>query len=178
MRSTCRILLVACALLTIHTAALAVVLPDESQQTTLTATVSEQANISVPNEILFDVTNVSANTDATGLAVSATTVVLNDGNALRIELKADAANFTPPSGAAVAWAASDVSWDAAAWTGGTGAAGVLSSAAYTKVADSSANASELSSSAVTWTLASKATIDRAGDHTLTSTWKFSSFTPP
>ena len=177
MRST-RIMLLAVALLAISTAALAVVLPDENQQTLFTASVSEQADLTVPATITFDVVDVSADTAVTGLTVSVTAIVLYDGNALRIELKADSANFDMPTGATVTWAASDVSWDAPAWTGGTGAAGTLSSAAYTKIADSNENVGELSSSAVTWTLADKATIERAGDYDLTTTWKFSSFTPP
>ena len=178
MRSTCGILMLACALLAISTAALAVgvVLDNESQQTTLTASVAAQAQVTVPDEISFDATNVTIDTQATGLTISATSIVLDDGDALRIELKADAASFDKPEGATATWAASDISWDAPVWVGGTGAAGTLSSAAYTKIADSNANASTLSNSTVTWTLADKA-IDRAGAYTLTTTWKFSSFTP-
>lgn len=49
---------------------------------------------------------------------------------------------------------------------------------YTKVADmATANAGEVSTSALVFTLAAKATVDRAGNHTLEATWKFSSFTP-
>lgn len=157
------------------TAALAVMLPDESQQTTFIASVGEQAQVSVPDQIIFDVTNVTVATTAEDLAISATSIVLNEGNALRIELKADAADFADP-GSTVTWAASDVSWDAPVWTGGTGFAGTLSSLAYTKIAESEANAGTLSNDSVVWTLAPKA-IDLAGDYTLTVTWKFSSFTP-
>lgn len=166
----------ACAVLAISTSVWSAMLPSEDQSTTIIASVGEQAVISVPDEISFDAGNVSVPTTGTGLLISATSIVLDDGNALRIELKADAADFDKPGEASVTWAASDVSWDAPAWTGGTGAAGTLSSEAYTKVADSAANATELSSDAITWTLAPKA-VDRAGSYTLTTTWKFSSFTP-
>jgi hypothetical protein len=155
-----------------------VTLPDTSQTTTFTANVSEQAVVSVPASITFNVTDVSSDTQATSDAtVSATTIVLADGNALKVEIKANAASFTAPTGGSVTWSASDVSWDAATWTNGTGSSGQLSSAAYTQVAVSEANASSLSTSDLTFTLAAKSTVDRAGNHTLVATWKFSSFTP-
>ena len=174
-----RILTVACAVLLLAGAASAVVvtLPNTTQTTTFTATVSEQANVSVPASVAFNVTNVSADTNSADQSVSATTVVLSDGKALRVEIQAGAADFTAPSGGTVTWAAGDISWDAATWTNGTGSANALSSASYTTVATSSANAASLSASDLTFTLADKNTVDRAGDHTLAATWKFSSVTP-
>ena len=164
-------------LLTRSVCALAVALPNETQQTLFYASVMEQADLSVPDQVGFDVTDVTANTGASGVTVSATSVVLDSGNALRIELKADAANFTPPSGATVTWAASDVSWAAGAWTGGTGSSGTLANGVYHTVAESSVNASELSCSDMAFTLVQKPTVNIAGEYTLTATWKFSSFTP-
>lgn len=155
-----------------------VTLPDTSQTTTFTANVSEQAVVSVPASITFNVTDVASPTQATSDAtVTASTIVLSDGNALKVEIKANAADFTPPDGGSVTWAASDISWDAATWANGTGSAGQLSSAAFTEVAASSANASSLSTNDLTFTLAAKSSVDRAGSHTLVATWKFSSFTP-
>ncbi|MDI6827733.1 MAG: hypothetical protein QME62_04525 [Armatimonadota bacterium] len=157
-----------------------VTLPDTSQTTTFTATVSEQANVSVPASVTFTVNNVSENTSSTNQTVSATSIVLSDGKKLRIEIAPNAANFTPPSGGSVTWASSDISWNAPTWTGGTGNAASMSAnvGTYTKVADmATANAGEVSTSALVFTLAAKATVDRAGNHTLEATWKFSSFTP-
>jgi len=173
-----RILTVACAVILMAGASLAAVvnLPNETQSTTFTATVSEQANVSVPASVAFNVTNVSADTNSADQSVSATTVVLSDGKALRVEIQADAANFTAPFGGTVTWAAGDISWDAATWTNGTGSANALSTS-YTTVATSNANAASLSASDLTFTLADKNTVDRAGDHTLAATWKFSSVTP-
>jgi hypothetical protein len=152
-------------------------LPVENEQTEFVATVSEQADLLVPDEILFDVTDVTQDTLGGGVVVSATTCALVNGNALRIELKADAASFTPATGTSETWDAADVSWDAAAWTGGSGSAGVLSSAAYTKVADGEANAAEVSTAGLSFTLQSNSAIDRAGAYMLTASWRFTSFTP-
>ena len=152
-------------------------LPVENEQTEFVATVSEQAQLTVPATIEFDVTDVAQDTVESGVGVSATGCALVEGNALRIEIQADAAAFTPATGTSETWDATDVSWDAPAWTGGTGASGSLSSAAYTKVADGNENASEVSTANLSFTLADNAAIDRAGSYTLSATWRFTSFTP-
>jgi len=156
-----------------------VALPDETQSTTFTATVSEQAVVTVPTDVTFDVTDVTSTTDETG-EVSATSIVLTDGNALKIWLKGNAAAFTAPATGGTTWDVGDVSWLAGIWTNsGTGAAGTLSNADYVLVATSADNAPSTSST-ITFTLAAKAAADpaiKAGDHTLTATWKFESFTP-
>jgi hypothetical protein len=173
-----KVLLITSTLLTLAaTAAFPVALPNESQQSSIIATVMEQAQVSVPDEIVFDVTDVTQDTPISGLTVSATSVCLEAGKALRIELKADAADFTPPSVGAPTWAASDVSWTAGSWTGGTGVAGTLSAAAYNKIAESNVNASELSNSDMAFTIVAKPTIQFAGEYTVMGTWRFSSFTP-
>jgi len=151
-------------------------LPDTSHVTTFTASIAEQAVVSIPFQIIWDVTDITASTTSTGNAIGATSVVLCDGNALRIEIIAEGEDFCPPDGGSVSWKAVDVSWDAGTWTGGTGAAGTLTSEAYTRLADSNVNATELSSSSVTWTIAPKV-VDRAGYHEISTIWKFSSFTP-
>lgn len=152
--------------------ALEVNLPDESQTTTFTATVLEQADITVPATVTFTVNNVSASTPGSGY-VSATSIVLIDGNALKISLKADAEYFTAATGGTVTWAASDISWVAGTWTnGGIGVLGELSTG-YAEVATSAANASETSST-VAFTLEAKPAVDRAGNHTLVARWKFES----
>jgi hypothetical protein len=84
--------------------------------------------------------------------------------------------FTPPTAGDTTWSPTDVSWNAATWTTGTGAAGTLNNdaATYTQVATSGANAATLSSNTLTFTLAAKPTVTRAGAHTLTVTWKVES----
>jgi len=173
-------LLVSILVLSLSAAAGAAVvtLPDETQSTTFTATVSEQADVTVPATVTFTVTDVTSTTDGTG-DVSVTSIVLTDGNALKISLQGDAAAFTPPAAGGTTWDVGDVSWAAGTWTNGTGAAGTLNNTAYTEVASTSANAVSTSST-VTFTLAAKAAADpaiKAGDHTLAATWKFESFTP-
>jgi len=173
-----RVLPAACILLLLAAdCAFPIALPNEMQQSSIIATVMEQAQITVPGTIVFNVTNVTQDTRISGLGVSATSVCLESGKALRIELKADAADFTPPSGGAPTWVASDVSWEAGSWTGGAGVAGTLSDSAYNKVAESSVNASELSNSDMAFTILARPAIKYAGQYTVTGTWRFSSFTP-
>lgn len=154
-----------------------VTLPDESQSTTFTANVSEQANVTVPANVTWTVNDVSSSTASAAQSVSATTVVLNDGKKLRIEIAPDATDFTAPAGGSVTWASSDVSW-VGTWTNGTANDATMSASAgtYVKVVDmTAANTGSLSSADLVFTLAAKATVDRAGAHTLSATWKFSSF---
>jgi len=106
-------LLVSILVLSLSAAAGAAVvtLPDETQSTTFTATVSEQADVTVPADVTFPVTDVTTTTDATG-DVSVTSIVLTDGNALKISLKGDAEAFTPPATGGTTWDVGDVSWAA------------------------------------------------------------------
>ena len=176
-----RVLAAVCAVFVVAggpVAATVVTLPDTSQTTTFTASVSEQADVTVPGAVTFSVTNVSAGTASSQQTVSATTIVLNDGKKLRIEIAPTAADFTAPSGGSVTWASGNISWDAPSWTGGTGNATSMSGTAgtYAKIVDmTTANSSEVSTTGLVFTLAAKNTVDRAGSHTLTATWKFSSF---
>ena len=173
------ILVLAIALLWVSSVAFGVEvpLPDTSQTTTLNANCGEQANVTAPTAITFAVSDVSQPTLSTNQAVSATSIVLGSGKALKVSLQANAANFTPPVGGAITWAASDVSWDAPAWTGGTGSVGTLSSGAFNTVSQSTANAPELSTTALVFTLAAEPTVTSAGTHSLVTTWKFESITP-
>jgi len=161
------------------TAVVAVVvpLPDTSQTTLLTATVGSQADVSVPSGVAFSVFNSQQSTDSANQTVTATSLVLDTGHVLKIMLQANAASFTKPAGGTVTWAATDVSWNAPAWTGGTGATGTLSNTSYNTVATSTVNATALSTTALKFILAAKPTVDRAGDHTLVCTWKFDCVAP-
>lgn len=152
-----------------------VILPDTSQTTAVSVTVSEQARVVVPSGITFSVTNVGASTAASAASVTVDQIVLASATKqLKVTLKADASSFTPPVGGATTWAAADVTWSAAAWTAAVGSAGTLSSAAYNTVATCDANATACSTSALVFTLAAKPAVQRSGTHTLVVTWKFES----
>jgi hypothetical protein len=169
---------VAALLLIPSTAAMAqtpMVLPDSSRTTTLTAAVSEQAQVSVPAGVTFNVTNVLTATSASVAEVQTSSMVLATATKqLRISIQANAAAFAPPVQGATTWSASDVTWNAASWTNGTGGSGTLSASAYNEVATCAQDASSCSTSALTFTLAAKSTVKRSGNHTLSVTWKFES----
>jgi len=160
-------------------AAVVVTLDDETQSTTFTATVAQQASVSVPATVAFSVGNVAIATDSSAQSVTVTQIVLTNGNGIKIFIAADADSFTKPGGfGAVTWASTDVSWVATWSAGGVANNDALGAAdVYIEVAQSLANPASLSSSDLVFTLAAKATVDRAGDHELTATWKFESFTP-
>jgi hypothetical protein len=152
-----------------------VTLPDVSQTTTLTATVSEQARVLVPAGVTFNVTSVSSNTAAAGASVTVDRIVLATATKqFKVSLEANAAAFTPPVGGATTWSASDVTWNAAAWTNAAGSSGTLSNAAFTAVATCTAGVATCSTSALVFTLGAKPTVAISGNHTLTVTWKFES----
>jgi len=167
--------LAACFALAMMTAATAaaqtVSLPDTSVTTTLTATVSEQATITVPGNISFNVTNITAGTTATASVSVSNIVLANATKQLKVSLQADAASFTPPVVGAATWAPGDVSWNAATWTNATGASGTLSSGAYTAVSTCTADAASCSTNDLTFTLAPNAAVKRSGNHTLVVRWK-------
>ena len=152
-----------------------VLLPDTSQTTTLTATVSEQARIQVPAAVSFDVSDVSSATAGAAASVSVSNIALSSATKqLKVSLQAGAANFTPPVGGATTWAASDVTWNAATWTNATGTTGTLSSSSYGAVATCNADAAGCSTTGLIFTLGAKSAVKRSGNHTLTVTWKFES----
>jgi hypothetical protein len=152
-----------------------VTLPDTSQTTTLTATVADQARVTVPAGVTFTVDDVTSATTSNTASVTVTNIVLaSAAKQLRISLQANAASFTPPVALAATWAAGDVSWNAAAWTNAVGAAGTLSNVAYTPVATCTADAASCSTVALQFSLAANAAVKRSGNHTLVVRWKFES----
>src|SRR5438132_5349569 len=111
-----------------------VTLPDTSQTTTLTATVSAQARVTLPAGVTFNVTDIGSTTAASAASVTIDQIAMAAAtNQLKISLEANAASFTPPVGGATTWAAGDVTWNAATWTNGTGSTGTLSNPADTTV---------------------------------------------
>src|SRR5687767_10694890 len=115
-------------------------LPNTGTTTTLTASVSEQASVTLPASVTFNVTNISGSTNAATQTISIQNIVLaTAAKQLTISLIANAASFSPPVAGAATWSASDVSWSAPgggpnAWVNAVRNNGTLSSAAYTLVA--------------------------------------------
>jgi hypothetical protein len=162
-------------LLAVAGAAGAVTLPDTSSTTTLTANVSEQAQVTVPAGVTFNVTNVSSSTAASAASVSVSSIVLATATKqLKVSLQAGAASFTPPVVGATTWSAADVTWNAATWTNATGASGTLSNSSYNEIATCDADAASCSTTGLVFTLGAKSTVKRSGNHTLSVTWKFES----
>lgn len=152
-----------------------VTLPDSAQATTLTGDVAEQARVTVPPGVTFDVQNIASSTAATAASVTVDNIALDTATKqLKISIQAGAASFTPPIALATTFSASDVTWNAASWTNATGASGTLSNSSYNEVATCDADAAACSTSALVFTLGSKTTIKRSGNHTLSLTWKFES----
>ena len=150
-----------------------------SQHTDITATVSEQVVLDVPTTAAFTVDNVNSSAATSALNVTASYIVLTDGNALKISLKPAAAAFNGPVGSTHNLSAANVSWNAPAWTGGTGAANALQAdLSAAEVATSTANAPTLSTTGLVLTLASDNAIDRAGDYSLRANWMVESVVAP
>jgi hypothetical protein len=152
-----------------------VTLPNTSQTTTLTATVSEQARVQVPASVGFTVNDIGIATAASAANITVSQIVTATATKqLKISIQANAAAFTPPVVSAITWSASDVTWNAATWTSATGATGTLSSSSYNEVATCDADATDCSTADLVFTLGSKTTVQRSGNHTLNITWKFES----
>ena len=134
---------------------------------------SDTADVTVPAVVSFFVYDIAMSTNSSAQTVTVTNIDMEDW--LKISLKADAENFTPPVGGATTWSAGDISWNAATWTGGTGVAGSLSSTAYNEVAHAGEAPSSTSTSNLVFTLAAKPTVSRAGAHTLSVRWRFERF---
>jgi hypothetical protein len=152
-----------------------VLLPDSSQTSVVSVTVSEQARVAVPAGISFTVNNVGAATSANSAAVTIDQIVMSSAaKQLRLSLRADAAAFTAPAVGETSWAANDVSWGAATWTAATGTAGVLSNATFNTVATCNAGVTACSTTGLVFSLAAKPSVQRSGTHTLLVTWKVES----
>jgi len=156
-------------------AALATELPNDPE-TVFTATVSEQITVSVPTGIAFDVTDTSVATAAAADSVTVTEMALIEGNHLRISLAPNDSSFSADGTGNTTWDSSDISWNAATGTAFTGSAGTMSAAAATfvVVGTCTAGVNACSTDALVFTLAPKPTVNVAGAHTLSATWKFES----
>lgn len=149
-------------------------LPNQSQQTVLTANVSEQARVTVPAGITFDVTSVAASTPASAASIAIDNIVLSTGTKqLQVSVQANAATFTSP-GSSTTWSAGDVTWNAPSWSNAAGSGGTLSNSAFNNVAQCSQGVSSCSTSGLVFTLAPNTGVTRSGSHTLVVSWKFES----
>ena len=177
-RTPWTVIVAAGALLLYGTNALAqvtVTLPDVSQTTAASVTVSEQIRITVPTGVAFNVTNINNPTVASAAAVSIDRIVLGTvTKQLRLSLRANSVSFNPPAGGGTTWAAADVTWNAATWTGGLGSNGTLSAAGFTPVAICAQGATACATSGLIFSLGPKPAVQRSGAHTIVVTWKVES----
>jgi hypothetical protein len=125
-------------------------------------------------DITFQVTDISVTTPGSPnpARVSFTDGVLALGNRLQISVSANAANFTTP-GSGTAIPVGKLSWTIAGASNGTGSPGTLSFGAFTTVFQSNVDAIN-GYADLGWRLAPPPAGIRAGNHTLTITWKFES----
>ena len=156
-------------------AATTIPVPDTSQTTTFSASVDEQCSITVPNDVIFVVTDVATQTTTSGVTLSVSDIVLATATKqLKISIQANAASFTPPVALATTWAAGDITWEDSTWTNATGAAGTMSNTAYHELATADADVATCAGTDIVFHLAAKSTVKRSGDHTLDCTWKIES----
>ena len=136
----------------------------------------ETVSITIPPGISFPVSDVSRSTGGQPdqVRVSFSNANIDPASALRVSVRADAAGFTPPSGASIP--ASNVSWTTLGAGGGIGWSGVLASSSYALVfqGDPSTTAGHVD---LAWSLAAPGSGIRAGIHQLTIRWKLEVVTP-
>jgi|GEM_PF-6754381 len=172
-----RILSLSIASLALATAASAQVLislPDESQTTTFTATIDEQATVTVPTDIAFHVTNVLADTASTDPSpVTVTGIVLTTTTKkLKISVKGSA--FT---GSSTPYSTADVLFTGGDWTTtATASSGNLNvdHSTYATLATCNANEAACSTADAGFSLKANSAVTTNGTQSLTMTWKFES----
>lgn len=142
----------------------------------LPASAQDSVTIQVPIGVSFQVSDVSRSSNGSpeSSTLSFSSANLTGGHVLRVSLQADAAAFTPPSGAGIP--ASKVTWTAFSATGGTAFNGTVGSSAYNLVFQSAPTATS-GQVDLTWSLAAPGSGTRAGSHQLAIRWKVESITP-
>lgn len=154
-----------------------VYLPEEGQSSTASAAVTEQARVTVPASILFDVVDISEPTQSTPVSVTVDHIVLASASRmLQISIRADSNGFQAPAGGTPTWSASDITWGQSSWMNGEGYAGTMSDSAYNPVALCDPSVTECSTSDLVFLLAPNENVQRAGGHALSVTWKFEGMT--
>jgi hypothetical protein len=137
----------------------------------------DKVDVTIPTSVTFVVNNISASTTGApaSFTVSFSNAKLKNTDALRISVKASAANFTPPNGTTTI-PASNVAWTISSAVGGTGSGGTLSDTQFTQVYQSNVDPSS-GSVQITWRLTGAPAGIRSGTHTLNLTWKLEAITP-
>jgi hypothetical protein len=153
-----------------------VALPNQTQTTTMNANVSEQARVTVPASVTFNVTNTSAATGATASITVENIALASATKQLQISVAANATGFTPSVPGSATWASSDVSWVAHPFSNaGVGTAGALAGiGTYNVVQTCAVDVSECSTTTLPFSLAAKPGVKNSGNHSLIVTWKFAS----
>lgn len=132
---------------------------------------AQNVTVTLPATETFVVQNVQTSANGAQTTITwSTNGNFNGGKHFRISVKADVANFTPPSSGRSSIAATKVTWTAAAATNGTGSNGTLSSTAFTAVYDA-ANGKKSGSVTLNWNLGAPGTNVRSGNHLLTVHWR-------
>lgn len=136
---------------------------------------AQSTTITIPGAEVFIVRNTAVSTTGTTTMTITWSITgsFSGGNHLRISVKSDAANFTPPSAGRSPIAATKASWTIASATNGTGSAGTINSSTYTAVYNSS-NGKKNGTVVLNWTLASVGTNLHSGNHQLALRWKLES----
>jgi hypothetical protein len=141
--------------------------------TTLSANVSEQAQVTVPATVAFAVPNISLAATSSPQTVTLSNIVLSSASkTLRMSVSAPA-SFTPSVVGSPTYAVDAVSWNASTFTSGTGVAGTLA-ATDVVLATCVAAVVTCGTTNLVFTLAPNTGILRSGAHTLLMTWKFES----
>jgi hypothetical protein len=151
-----------------------VALPDESAQTTLRAVVREQCNISVPSEIVFNVTDIARDTSAAGAVNIDKIVLASEKRQLKLSLRASAGEFSAPEAGAPTWKADAISWAADGWSRAKGQANKLSADEWRAVATSDAGVTQIGNEKLGFVLGANDQISRSGDYTLNVNWRVES----
>jgi hypothetical protein len=135
----------------------------------------ESVRIMVPATLVFQVSNISAQTVAIGgnERVSFNQANLDPGRALRISVKADGDSTPAILGPILA---SSFSWTTSAVQNGIGLNGTLDKTTYTPVFQGNVGA-KTGRVDLTWRLAPQGPSVRAGTHQVTLRWKVESVTP-
>jgi hypothetical protein len=136
---------------------------------------AQALEITIPGGVGFLVSDVSASSPGSPspFQVAFTNSNVRASDTVVVSVKAEAPNFTGPGTAMIP--ASKVSWTVGAVSGGAGAPGTLSSAAYSLVYISQRNPKSASFD-MAWTLAPIAAPGlRAGTHSLTVRWRIEAY---
>jgi len=150
-----------------------------SQTTSMTATVDQQATVTVPSAIAFHVTNVGADTASTAASpVTVTDLLLTAGNALKISVSTTSTTFDGSGG--TPFDASDVRWTGGDWTttatpAASGTGGLTGTAK--EVATCTTDATGCATTDATFSLKAHSGVTRLGAQALTMVWHFASITP-